>query len=77
MGCASEFLEHGPRCSHKIAVMVMGELADCVNASVRVCYEATSDRHHLDMHQCTLDGEPCDWLLSRDKSEVLFTDVIC
>ena len=63
MGAAAEVLEQGARSSHKVAVMVVGELADAENGSARVCYEVTGTAHQLDMHRCTLDGEPRDWLL--------------
>ena len=76
MGGAAEVLEQGARRSHKIAIMVMGKLADAENGSVRVCYEATGTAHQLDMHRCTLGGEPADWLLCRDRSQVLHTDAI-
>ena len=76
MGGAAEVLEQGARPSHKIAVMVVGELTDAENGSVRVCYEATGTAHQLDMHRCTLDGEPRDWLLCRDRSQVLHTDAV-
>jgi len=77
MGGAAEVLEQGARPSHKIVLMVMGQLSDGDgNGSARTCYEASGVVHILDMHQCTLDGEPVDWLLSRDHSQVFHTDSI-
>lgn len=77
MGAAAQVLEQGTRPLHRVAVMVMGQLADGEgNASARVCYEASGRMHTLDMHQCTLDGEPADWLLCRNRSQVLHTDAI-
>ncbi len=77
MGSAYEVLQlDGARPRHKIAVVVIGGLADSGNSSVRVCHEATGTVHMLDMHSSTLDGMPMDWLLSRDRSKRLLTDAI-
>ena len=75
MGCAAQFLEQGSRPAHQSHSMVVGELAGDDIGDFRVCYEADGSPHQLGMLQCTLDGQPRDWLLSTERIS-LHTDAI-
>ena len=78
MGSAREVCEQGLRPSHKAKLLVLGNLSASPegNTAIRDGYSAKGGLHRLDLRSCMLDDEPKDWLLCRDRSQVLFTDAI-